>query len=171
MTKDQTRAVGGISADEWDTLWGTIDGGLKRRQPQLAGELGLYRCILNNRVVALGTGIDIKDGMTKRLFDFVRTSPSGRNHHAGQLIFAHRNQIVLQVLLTGSGRQAQKIARELKAIMMERHKPAWNLVQGPGPSVRDKVRAELQKSAELAFTDATARTRQTSSEAYAASPA
>lgn len=147
MTKGQPLMIDGKTIDEWDSMWVTIDGGLKRRQPQLAGEIGLYRCLLDNKVAALGTAIDIKDGMTKRLFDFIRPSNSGRNHHASQLIFKHRDQLVVQVLPTGSGRQAQWFARQLKPAMMARHKPIWNLAQGPRPSAKDRATAARRQAA------------------------
>lgn len=148
MTKDQpSPKIGDSTIDEWDNEWVALKGGLRQRHHDLDGLLGLYRLILNGQDVAIGTGIDIRQGIPKRLYDFHRPSPSGRNHHAGQLIYQYRDQLEIQVLITGTDRQAQRIARQLKADMLERHKPAWNIVRAPRPSAKDKARAARRKAA------------------------
>lgn len=96
------------------------------RHHELDGLLGLFRLTRNGQDVFIGTGIDIKDGLPKRLYDFHRQSDSGRDYHAGRLIYEHRDQLEVQVLITGTDREAQRIARQLKRAMVERHRPAWN---------------------------------------------
>ena len=137
MTKNQTSPkIGDSTIDEWDADWVALKGGLRERHHQLDGLLGLYRLTLNGRDVAIGTGIDIRQGMPKRLYDFHRPSRSGRDHHAGRLIYEHRDQLEVQVLITGDGRQAQRIAGQLKAAMLERHKPVWSIARSPRPSTK-----------------------------------
>lgn len=128
MTKHQMPAtVGGKTIDEWETEWVALRGGLRERHHQLDGLLGLLRLTLSGRDMFIGSGIDIRQGIPKRLYDFHRPSPSGRNHHAGQLIYEHRDQLEVQVLMTGEGRQAQRLARQLRPLMLERHEPVWNV--------------------------------------------
>lgn len=143
MTKHQTPAtVGDKAIDEWDAEWDAHKGGLRERHHQLDGLLGLYRLTLNGETVAIGTGTDIKQGIPKRLYDFHRRSPSGRNHHAGQLIYQYRDQLEVQVLIVGVGREAQRIARQLKPLMVGRHRPVWNVMLS-----RPKVKADQRKAA------------------------
>lgn len=145
MTKQQTPPlIGGKTIDEWDADWTALKGGLRERHHHLDGLLGLYRLTLKGQDMAIGTGIDIRQGLPKRLYDFHRPSPSGRNHHMGRLIYEHRDQLEVQVLITGEGRQAQRLARQLRAAMLERHKPAWNVPVRAKASLpkRDKAKAE-----------------------------
>lgn len=144
MTKHQpSPKIGDSNIDEWEAEWVALKGGLRQRHHELDGLLGLYRLTLNGQDVAIGTGIDIRQGIPKRLYDFHRPSPSGRNHHCGQLIHQHRDQLEVQVLITGTDRDAQRIARQLKAVMLERHKPAWNVPV----AVRAKTAAKPRRQA------------------------
>ncbi|WP_396594851.1 hypothetical protein [Brevundimonas sp. R86498] len=144
MTKHQTPLFGGKPVEEWDLSWVRVPGGLERHQSQLTEEVGLYRYTLNGRSMALGTGTDKKGGIAKRLSDFIRLGWSGRYHHAGQLIFGHRDRLEVWVLITGSGPYARKIARLLKAPMMALHQPAWN---APDTSSVAKAKARRRRSA------------------------
>ena len=144
MKKDQTPLIGGKTAKEWDLSWVRVPSGLEQHQSQLTEEVGLYRYTLNGRTMALGTGTDKKGGIAKRLSDFIRLGWSGRYHHAGQLIFGHRDRLEAWVLITGSGPYARKVARLLKASMMALHQPAWN---APTPCSVAKAKARRQRSA------------------------
>ncbi len=115
--------------------WVEVEGGLSRYHPPLRGQFGLYRLSLKGRVVAIGTGTDKKGGMAKRLSDFHRTSPSGRNHYAGNLIYANRMEIKIEVLLLGRDYPARLLARQLRDPMVALHKPAWTV---PGRRVRQR---------------------------------
>lgn len=146
MTKDQTPLFGGKPVEEWDLSWVRVPGGLEQHQSQLTEEVGLYRYTLNGRSMALGTGTDKKGGIAKRLSDFIRLGWSGRSHHAGQLIFEHRDRLEVWVLITGSGPYARKIARLLKAPMVALHQPAWN-VPGTRSVAQAKGKARRRRSA------------------------
>ena len=126
MTSDQPLSIGGKTIDEWDQ-WVKVPGGLDDYQPQLRYKVGLYRVLDSGRIVALGTGTDKGGGLAKRLSDFRRPSPSGRNHYAGARINANLGGLEIEVLITGSDRHAREIGRQLKAPMMQRHRPAWNV--------------------------------------------
>lgn len=147
MTKQSTTPlIDDKTIDAWDAEWKPLQGGLRQRHLEFEGLLGLYRFTLNGQDMAIGTGIDIRQGLPKRLYDFHRRSPSGRNHHMGRLVYDHRDRLEVQVLITGEGRQAQRIARQLRAAMLERHKPLWNVKRDRRPAAKAKPKAEPPKS-------------------------
>jgi len=137
MTTDLTPQIGGKTLEEWNLQWVRVPHGLKQHQAHLTEEVGLYRYLLNGQTMALGVGTDSKGGIAKRLSDMIRPSWSGRDHHAGQLIYAHSNRLTVEVLLTGAGRQAQVIARRLRDPMIALHQPVWNVPNPAAPSRRD----------------------------------
>lgn len=123
--------IGGKAVEDWDRLWVAVAGGLKHYQPKLRHMVGLYRVSLNGRVMATGSGTDKAGGLAKRLSDFSRPSPSGRNHHAGQLINDDLNSLTVEVLITGSDRHAREIALQLKTPMIRLHQPVWSAPDAP----------------------------------------
>lgn len=124
MTNVQSRLIGGKTIEDWDRLWLGVDGGLKRHQPQLRHNVGLYRISCKGQIMALGAGTDRGGGLAKRLSDFRRPSPSGRNHHAGELIYADRDRLAVEVLITGSDWNAREIGQQLKTPMIRLHRPS-----------------------------------------------
>jgi len=107
-------------------MWVKVPGGLTRHNSHLRASVGLYRLVLKGRTVAIGTGTDKGGGLAKRLSDFRRSSPSGRNHHAGRLIHEHLHALEVEVLVTG-GRYEPQAARRLRKPMIARHQPAWTV--------------------------------------------
>ena len=134
MVRIETPSIGGRSIESWDADWHVVPKGLIAHQAYLAGLFGLYRYRLGDRVMVLGAGTDTKGGIAKRCSDMIRPSPSGRDHYAGRMVFKHRDQLVLDVLITGDDRRAQKIARQLKWPMIDHHQPAWNRASIRRPS-------------------------------------
>ena len=137
MTTDLMPQIDGKTLEEWNLQWVRVPNGLRQHQAQLTEEVGLYRYLLDGQTMALGAGTDSKGGIAKRLSDMIRPSWSGRDHHAGQLVYAHRDQLTVEVLLTGAGRQAQAIARRLRGPMITLHQPVWNVPNPAAPSQRD----------------------------------
>ena len=137
---DKTRA-------QWDRLWVRVPGGLKEYQPDLRYKVGLYRVLLNGVVMAIGTGTDKGGGQAKRLSDFHRPSWSGRNHYVGRQIYAHRDRLVVEVLIVGSDKEAREIARGLKKPMIHHHRPEWNVPSLRAPKVKTKVKARKRTTA------------------------
>lgn len=129
MKNAKSPLIGGQFIQEWDTKWVKVPGGLKRHQSHLRDSVGLYRLRLNGRDVAIGTGTDKHGGLAKRLSDFRRPSASGRNHHAGRLIYENLDQIEVEVLIMGKRHQPET-ARQLKWPMILRHRPAWTAPHG-----------------------------------------
>ena len=122
--KAEPKLIGGRTVEEWDRMWVKVPEGLTRHQSHLRASVGLYRLILKGQTVVIGTGTDKGGGLAKRLSDFRRPSPSGRNHHAGRLIHEHLNLLEVEVLITG-GRYEPQAARRLRRPMIARHHPAW----------------------------------------------
>ncbi len=137
--------VGGKTVPEWDLEWDPLDGGLWVYHPELRHLIGLIRVSLRGRIVFIGWSTEMPGGLGKRLADFIRRSPSGRKHAAGKLIYRYRKEVTIEVMVIGIDRHAQRIARQLRGLMIVRHKPAWNQIT---PKFRRKRKAErLSRSA------------------------
>lgn len=126
MTNSEAPLIGGKSLEDWDRGWNAVDQGLTQLQSHLRDKAGLYRILRNGRIMALGVGTDKGGGLRKRLSDFRRPSSSGRGHHAGALIHEHLTELTVDVLITGTGREAREIAKQLKGPMLRRHPTAWS---------------------------------------------
>ncbi len=135
MKNVKSLMIGGKPIEAWDQQWVRVAGGLSCYHPHLRGQFGLYRLSFKGRIVAIGTGTDKKGGVAKRLSDFQRTSPSGRNHYAGNLIYANRTDITVEVLVVGRDYRAREVARQLRDRMVALHKPAWTV---PAKTVRQR---------------------------------
>ena len=131
MPKIEPLLIGGKAIEEWDRLWVRVEGGLKHYQPKLRHQFGLYRISQNGQIMALGTGTDKDGGLAKRLSDFHRPSPSGRNYHAGALINENLDSLKVEVLITGSDRHAPEIGQQLKTPMVRLHQPVWTVTNAP----------------------------------------
>ena len=131
MQKTKSALFGGKTIEEWHGLWVVIPGGLQGYQRALRRKVGVYRVLWRGQIVAIGTATDLIGGLAKRLSDFSRPSPSGRNHHAGRLIHEHLSELVVEVLITGSDDNAREIARDLKTPMIRRHRPIWTAPNAP----------------------------------------
>ncbi|WP_292039751.1 MULTISPECIES: hypothetical protein [unclassified Brevundimonas] len=116
---------------EWDRLWVRVPNGLKAKQRHLRSKLGLIRCTLNGRVMYIGTAADRRAGIAKRLYDFIRKSPSGRNHYAGRKIYENRENLEVDVIYTGTSFDGQNLAEALKTPMIRLHRPEWNVANAP----------------------------------------
>lgn len=127
MPNTKKHLFGGKTLEAWDQQWTAVAGGLRHPQRQLRHLFGLYRLWLGDQLVALGSGTDRMEGIAKRLNDFRRLNASGRDHHAGRLIYERRHELRVEVLITGSDGAAMELARALRSPMRKRHKPHWNV--------------------------------------------
>lgn len=122
--------VGGRTPAEWNREWKPLDGGLATRHVDLREVVGLFRFRLRNEVVYIGCGREYsKGGLMKRLMDFVRLSPSGRMHHAGEKAYEHRETLEVDVIVTGTDYTASVTAQRLKAALLGMKKPVWNVAR------------------------------------------
>lgn len=131
MSDVEPPLIGGKSIEDWDRLWARVDGALHHYQPKLRHKVGLYRISRDRQIMAIGVGTDKDGGLAKRLSDFHRLGSSGRDHHAGQLIYEHRDHLDMEVLITGFDLHAREIGKQLKTPMMRLHKPVWNAANAP----------------------------------------
>ena len=123
---DQT--IQGKLLAQWDLEWKRVDGGFLSPHPELRHQIGLFRAMLNDRVMFIGIGTEDRNGgLAKRIADFTRTSPSARRHQGGQNIFDHKRDLALDVLTLAGASNTRVIAKRIKAAMIERHRPAWNV--------------------------------------------
>ena len=131
MTNIKPLVIGGKTLEDWDREWVQLDGGLRQPHPKLRYTVGLYRASLGGQIVVIGTGTDKGGGLAKRLSDFRRPSPSGRDYYAGERLHEDLDRPRVEVLITGHGLQAREIAQQLKTPMILRHKPSWNATNAP----------------------------------------
>lgn len=128
----------GKTLREWDTDWLPVEGGFTVLHSGLRHHVGLFQARLGRNIMYIGKAVEVDNGgLRKRLSDFRRASPSGREHHGAMRIHDHLNELDLHVLITGS----VEIAELLKSAMITRHLPPWNM---------EKKQAELATRAAAA---------------------
>ena len=128
MKDGKPARFGGKTLDECDELWVKVEGSLRDPNPDLTGKVGLYRVRLMGRDMAIGRAIEIKGGLSKRLYDFGRPSDSGRKHRAGLLIHQHIDQIDVEVLITNDlSTNPVTLAKRLRGPMVDLHQPEWTV--------------------------------------------
>lgn len=146
MKNDKPRLPDGQILVDWELLWVKVPGGLRQSQRQLRDKIGLYRVTFRGDIVVIGMGTDRKGGLAKRFSDFRRPSPSGRNHHAGRLIYEHRDEVELEVLITGDRHSSPDTAKQLKTLMIEKHKPAWTAPARCRPAIKSARKTKSKKA-------------------------
>jgi hypothetical protein len=120
--------VAGKTISQWDRDWTPIAGGFSVPHPELRQSVGLIRAVFRGQVMYIGQATEWKNGgLAKRLADFTRPSPSGREHYGARYIRDHLGQLELEVLITGSDKQAAQTAKVLRAHMLALHSPPKNL--------------------------------------------
>jgi len=94
---------GGKTLEEWDDKWVPVEGGFTLLHSELRHHVGLFQACLGDGIMYIGKAVE-KDngGLRKRLSDFRRLSPSGREHYGALRIYDHLEELDLYVLLTGS---------------------------------------------------------------------
>ena len=119
---------GGKTLLEWDAKWLQIDGGFTILHSQLRHNVGLFQARLSGVIMYIGKAVE-KDngGLRKRLSDFRRPSPSGREHYGAMRIYDNLEELELYVLPTGSDQKAVELVELLKPAMIVHHSPPWNM--------------------------------------------
>ncbi len=116
--------------DEPTTIfdWQELPGGLAADLSYYRDKVGLYRMRdENGKVVYVGRAIEYDNGgLQKRLRDYTRKNDSGRKHQSGQLIHVNRESLTVELLVTGSGPEAAKIAKEIEPYAIRDDLPTWN---------------------------------------------
>jgi len=147
MTTTDAPLYGDKTLSEWDRKWEPVPNWQKDYQDDLKYRVGLYRFLENGRILLIGVGTAEHGALAKRISDYRRPSPSGRRCHSGQYIYENRHRLQVEVMVVGdvNNEQAAITARELKPLMIERHKPELNV---PADVIAQKI--QCLKSSHIA---------------------
>lgn len=122
------KIVAGLPVYVWATRWQPLPGGLRQHHPGLRPKVGLFRVLLKGSPMYLGCATEFANGgLSKRLGDFTRPGHGARNHHAGALIYEHRDQVEIELIVTGNDHAAATIAKRLKDSFLAWDRPPWNV--------------------------------------------
>jgi hypothetical protein len=112
---------------QWDLDWKRIEGGFRAPHPELRNKIGVFRAVLNDKVMYVGIGTEHSNGgLAKRIADFSRSSDSARKSQSGRNIFEHRHNLEIDILVLAPIPGARATAKLLKTAMIERSRAAWN---------------------------------------------
>jgi len=90
-------------------------------------DIGIYRAILADEVVYIGKATELDNGgLRKRLRDYTRSSTSARNYPAGQLMYANRNNIRIEIVVFNRSLGSVPEIDALEAQLIREIKPIWN---------------------------------------------
>jgi len=93
--------------------------------------VGLYKAVLNGKIVYIGRAVEYNNGgLKKRLADYTRDSDSARKHKSGQLMHQNASDLKMYIMITGSDSDAANRARKLETEMINRYRPEWNVQYG-----------------------------------------
>lgn len=124
--------------DMIDSLWDnvgtlgkfTVDKELKPGKISISylnKSVGIYKAILNNKVVYIGRAKEYKNGaLRKRLMDYVRDSDSGRDTPSGKKMHENKDKIFIKVIVIGEGEECMETADYLEKLMIHKYNPEWN---------------------------------------------
>ena len=94
----------------------------------LAKYVGVYRMKLHGELVYIGRAIEYNNGgFRKRLRDYLRDSDSARKHKSGQLIYEHAHELQVDIIKTGTDREASDIASKLEKKLISKYSLLWNI--------------------------------------------
>lgn len=109
---------------EWDGRWQHIGTLATAKLSQLSSSIGVYRALLEGKVVYVGRAIERHNGgFRKRLRDYTRKSESGRKHRSGQRMHDNANLLEIEVLRTKSVATAKVLEKHFIA----KYRPSWNV--------------------------------------------
>lgn len=125
MTTTDAPLYGDKTLPEWDREWDPIPEWQNAYQDELKSLVGLYRFIQNGRIILIGVGTAEHGALAKRISDYRRPSPSGRRCRSGQYIYDNRHLLTVEVIVIGAveDQDAVRLSKQLKPLMVERHKP------------------------------------------------
>jgi ABC-type Zn2+ transport system substrate-binding protein/surface adhesin len=123
----QEQPIGGKTTEQWESEWKELPEGLASDVSGLSKKVGLYRARKDGETKYIGRAAEHDNGgLQKRLKDYTRESDSSRKHGSGQLMNEHRHNSKIDVLVTGSDKEAAQVAKDLEKRLIQKHKPEWN---------------------------------------------
>lgn len=121
---------GGKTLIEWDCEWRYAGRLGSMSLTEYNRYVGLYRAKLNGRIVYIGRAIEWNNGgFRKRLSDYRRDSNSARKHGSGQKMYAHRDELDIELLIVGTDGEAAQLASKLEGLMVGKYNPEWNKIK------------------------------------------
>lgn len=99
----------------------------------------------NGRIILIGVGTAKHGALAKRLSDYRRPSSSGRRCRSGQYVYGNRHLLTVEVIVIGTvgDNDAIRQSKQLKQLMIERHKPELNAPANMITHRTSKVRASV----------------------------
>lgn len=90
-------------------------------------DIGIYRAILNGEVAYIGKATELSNGgFRKRLRDYTRSSSSARNYPAGELMYLHRNDIQIEIIVFKRTLESIPDIEALETQLIREAKSIWN---------------------------------------------
>ena len=90
-------------------------------------DIGIYRATLNGEVVYIGKATELNNGgFRKRLHDYTRSSSSARNYLAGELMYRHRNEIQIEIVVFNRSLESIPDIEALETQLIREIQPIWN---------------------------------------------
>lgn len=127
QTKSNGHKIGGKTVSEWDREWLSIGTLSSVQLTPYNKYVGLYRAFLNGNLVYIGRAIEWNNGgFRKRLSDYRRDSNIARKHKSGTLMYQYHEQLQIEILISGSDKQAADVAIILEKVMIGKNNPPWN---------------------------------------------
>ncbi|WP_147565120.1 hypothetical protein [Clostridium tyrobutyricum] len=120
--------IGDKTLEQWDHRWQSLGILSDINLSPYNHYVGVYRAILAGRIIYIGRAIEWNNGgFRKRLSDYRRESNSARHHGSGQKMYLHRDQLHIDIIVTGSDEQSAKVATQLEVRLIAKYVPEWNV--------------------------------------------
>lgn len=120
-----TRVIGVRTVAEWDKRWQLVPDWRTADTPELRRGRGIVRFCLHGEVVAIARASDNQRGFVKKFSDYVRPSPSSRDHPMGRRIYENRRNLTAEIIVTGESQDMEQVNIALKDAMVELYAPVW----------------------------------------------
>lgn len=119
------RLIAGRTVAEWDKLWRLVPDWRTANTAELQRGRGIVRFSLRGEIVAIVRASDNMRGFVKKFSDYVRPSPSSRDHPMGRRIFENRHDLTAEIIVTGESKDMERVNIALKEAMVELYPPVW----------------------------------------------
>lgn len=95
-------------------------------------DIGVYRATLNEKIVYIGKATELTNGgFRKRLRDYTRLSNSARDYPSGRLMYKHKDEVLIDILMVKRDESGILEARNIESSLIDKFQPEWNLLDNP----------------------------------------
>lgn len=120
--------IGDKTLEQWERSWQSIGTLCSLNLTPYNHSVGVYRARLGGQVVYIGRAVEWNNGgFRKRLSDYTRDSESARHHGSGQKMYLNRNNLQIDIIITGSDEKGAEIAKDLEMRLIIKYTPEWNV--------------------------------------------